>query len=165
MNPDHLLAGLDKLGAIPPEWMTVIIASLPISELRGAIPLAIFKFGFSIPKAFLLSCLGNFIPVIPTLLLISPVSVFLRKIRMFDRFFNWWFERTRRHSEAVEKYEALGLFLFVAIPLPMTGAWSGCIAAYLFNIHFKYALPAVTAGILGAGVLVSLASAGILSIF
>jgi uncharacterized membrane protein len=81
------------------------------------------------------------------------------------RFFNWWFARTRKHSEIVEKYEALGLMLFVAIPLPMTGAWSGCVAAYLLGIKFRYAFPAIVLGVGVAGVIVTMTTIGIIKIF
>ncbi|PKL57316.1 MAG: ligand-binding protein SH3, partial [Methanomicrobiales archaeon HGW-Methanomicrobiales-5] len=72
---------------------------------------------------------------------------------------------TRRHSDLVEKYETLGLILFVAIPLPMTGAWSGCVAAYLLGIKFVHAITAITIGVLVAGLIVGSASMGALSFF
>ena len=65
----------------------------------------------------------------------------------------------------IERYEALGLVLFVAIPLPVTGAWTGTVAAFIFGVRFRYALPAVVGGILIAGVVVTLASLGVISVF
>jgi len=147
------------------ELITIIIASLPISELRGAIPISITQFGFTPMKAFLLSVFGNILPVVPLLFFLNYFTEKLSKIDTFKKFFDWWFERTKKRSSIVEKYEAVGLSLFVAIPLPMTGAWTGCVAAYLFRIKFRYALPAIIVGVLIAGIIVTLTTIGILKIF
>lgn len=146
------------------EMIILIISALPISELRGGIPVAL-SFGFSYAKAFWLAVIGNSIIIIPVLLLLDSVSKFLRRWKMWDRFFTWLFNRTRRHSENVEKYGAIGLAIFVAIPLPMTGAWSGCVAAYLFGIRFRYALPSVFLGVIAAGIIVLLTCMGAIGIF
>lgn len=135
------------------EAAVVILAALPVSELRGAIPLAV-AMGFSPVKAYLLSVAGNILPVLPLLFLLQPVSERLRHIPVFDRFFNWLFERTKKKAALIEKFEMLGLILFVAIPLPITGAWTGCVAATLFKIRFRYAFISVLAGILLAGIIV-----------
>ena len=79
----------------------------------------------------------------------------LRHIPLWSRFFDWLFERTKKKAELVQRYEALGLILLVAIPLPATGAWTGCIAASLFKIKFKYAFPAILIGVLIAGIIVT----------
>lgn len=151
------------LGNIPKELMVVIVGALPISELRGAIPLALY-YGMSFSKAFWLSILGNTVFIIPALFLFEPISCRLRKFRLWSRFFDWVFERTKNNSEVIQKYEALGLALFVAVPLPMTGAWSGVIAASLFKIRFRYALMAIVAGVLCAGLIVlALCALGMLS--
>lgn len=155
--------------ALPRELITIFIAMLPVSELRGAIPWALAQppigGGLTWPQAYLYAVIGNFLPVIPLLLFLGPASQWLRRFRIFDRFFTWLFARTRRRGRIVERYEALGLVLFVAIPLPITGAWTGTVAAFLFGVRFWYALPAVIAGILIAGVVVTLASLGVISIF
>lgn len=154
---------LDALKGIPREYVVMIVGALPVSELRGAIPLA-FSFGMPVYKAFWLSVLGNIIPVVPILFLLEPVSNRLRKFKVFSRFFDWLFERTKKKADAVQKYEALGLVLFVAIPLPVTGAWTGAVAASLFRIRFRYAFPAIICGIIIAGVVVTmLCLAGIMS--
>jgi len=133
----------------------LILAAMPVSELRGAIPVAICKYGYGPLAAYAVSVIGNMLPVIPLLFLLEPVSRRLRHIWLLDRFFTWLFERTRKKSALIEKFEALGLILFVAIPLPMTGAWTGCIAASLFKIRFRYAFPAVLLGVLIAGIIVT----------
>ena len=115
---------------------------------------AIIAFEFSPLKAYCIAFIGNSLPVIPLLLLLEPVSNALRRFPIWKRFFDWLFERTKRKATLVEKFEALGLILFVAIPLPVTGAWTGCVAATLFKIRFRYAFPAIMLGVAIAGVIV-----------
>jgi uncharacterized membrane protein len=148
---------------LPQELIVMIVGALPISELRGAIPLGLY-FGMPVLKAFFWGVLGNIIFIAPALFLFEPISNFLRKFKIWSRFFEWLFKKTRKNSEAVERYEALGLVIFVAIPLPITGAWSGVVAASLFKIKFRYAFPAICLGVIIAGIIVSLlASLGIIS--
>ena len=148
---------------IIPGWlMTMIAAALPISEVRGAIPLAIGVYGFSPLQAYLLSVLGNLLPIIPLLLFLGPVSDFLRRFSVGDRFFSWLFARTR--SKYIKDHENFGLTalaVFVAIPLPMTGAWTGCVIAFLLGFRFWPAFAAIAAGVLIAGVVVTAAVMGV----
>ncbi len=144
----------NSLAAINKEIAVIVLAALPVSELRGAIPVAL-AMGFSPQKAYLLSFIGNLIPVLPLLFLLQPISAGLRHIPVFERFFNWLFERTRKKASLVEKFEAVGLILFVAIPLPVTGAWTGCVAATLFKIRLRYAFIAIAAGVAIAGLVVT----------
>lgn len=148
------------LTGLPKEAVVLIIAALPVSELRGAIPAALM-FGFTPLKAYCIAFIGNVIPVIPLLFLLEPVSNWLRKFPVLKNFFEWLFERTKRKAGLVEKFEAIGLILFVAIPIPVTGAWTGCVAATLFKIRFRYAFPSICMGIALAGLIViSVAMAG-----
>ncbi len=141
-----------------PHWLsTMIIGALPIFELRGAIPIALGVYGMHPVPAYLFAVLGNMIPVVPLLLFLEPVSTYLRRYGPFDTFFSWLFGRTHRnHSERFEKYGTLALTLFVAVPLPVTGAWTGCAAAFVFGIKFRHSLPAILAGVLIAGLVVSI---------
>jgi len=148
---DFILAWLKGL---PQEYIVVILGSLPIVELRGAIPLGL-SFGMPLSKAFMLSVLGNALPIAPALFLLEPVSNRLRRLKLFACFFDWFFERTKKKADAIQKYQALGLAVFVAIPLPMTGAWSGVVAASLFKIRFRYAFLAILAGVIAAGLIVA----------
>lgn len=148
-----------------PVVSTVLLAMAPISELRGAIPLALAHFGMSWPKAYFLSVAGNIIPIIFILPFLESLQRWLRRFPLADKFITWWFGHVRRRSRLVERYGALGLVLFVAIPLPVTGAWTGSIAAWLFGIRFRFAFPAIVLGVLIAGVLVTLASLGFIKIF
>ncbi len=154
---------LRHLNGLPEDYLIVLIGALPIAELRGAIPLAL-SLGMPLAKAFWLSVIGNSIIVAPALFLFEPLTGYLRKFKIWSRFFDWVFERTKKNSGVVQKYEALGLALFVAIPLPVTGAWSGVIAASLFKIRFRYAFLGIISGIICAGLIVSaLCVLGILS--
>ena len=127
---------------------------LPVFELRGAIPFGFYQ-NMPISRIFMLAVLGNLIPVIPIYFLLQPIAAKLTNIPIFRRFFTWLFNHTKKKAEIVQRYEALGLMLFVAIPLPVTGAWTGTIAAALFKVKFKYTMLAVTCGVLIAGCIVT----------
>lgn len=147
---------------LPPELAVLAIAAMPIFELRGAIPVALGYYGMEPGRAYVLAVLGNLVPVVPLLLFLEPVSDWLRaRIPFFERFFSWLFERTHRnHSERFDRYGALALLPFVAIPLPVTGAWTGCAAAFVFGVRFRYSLPAIAIGVAVAGVVVTVLSVG-----
>ena len=148
---------------ILPAWLvTLLAAALPISEVRGAIPLAIGVYGYDPWQAYLLSVLGNLLPVVPLLLFLGPVSDRLRRFELWDRFFTWLFARTRR--KYIQEHESFGLTalaIFVAIPLPMTGAWTGCAIAFLLGFRFWPALAAIAAGVLLAGIVVTATVVGV----
>ena len=138
--------------------LTMLVAALPIGELRAAIPLALFRWHISPFEAYVLSVFGNFLPVIPLLWFWEHAAHRLMSSHpLIHRMFHWVFERTRRkHWKKFETASMFALFVFVAIPLPMTGAWTGTVAAYLFGISFWKAVFAVGAGILLSGILVSI---------
>jgi uncharacterized membrane protein len=142
---------------IPVELATIIVAMTPISELRGSIPLALGVWKIAPWTAFFLSVLGNMIPVIFILLLIGPVSQFLGShSKFFKSFFDWIFKKTKRdHAEKVSKWGVLALFILVAIPLPFTGAWTGSLVAFVFQIPFKQSFPAIFGGVVVAGLIVT----------
>ncbi|MBU4220153.1 MAG: small multi-drug export protein [Euryarchaeota archaeon] len=148
---------LDIFSFIPNrELIVVLIAMLPLAELRVSIPIAIYAFELDPFTAFYLSVIGNMIPVIPLLLFLEPVSNYLRRWRIGDIFFTWLFERTqRKHNDNFEKYGSIGLAIFVGIPLPVTGAWTGCAAAFVFGFKFKNAFLAILAGVIIAGAVVT----------
>jgi len=140
-------------------WLEVLaLAASPISELRGAIPWAILKHHFPWYYAFLVAVIGNLLPVPFILLFLDTFSRLLSKIGIFERMLNWLFERTRRRGKMINRYERIGLALFVAIPLPVTGAWTGSLIAVLFGLKFKYAFLSIFIGILIAGVIVTCAT-------
>lgn len=146
-----------------PVLKTLIMAMLPIGELRVALPLALTHYNLSLPLAFILSVVGNMIPIIFIVFFLEPASKFLSDHNKFARwFFRWLFERTRRkHSKKFETLEEIALVTFVAIPLPMTGAWSGAVAAFVFGIPPKKSLPLIFLGVIGAGIIVTIVTKGI----
>lgn len=130
-------------------------AAAPFSELRGAIPLAILEFEISWPVAFVVAIAGNLLPVPFLLLFLDPLAKFFSKVKLFERIINRIFERSKRRGKLVERYERIGLTLFVAIPFPLTGAWTGSIIAFLLGLPFWRAFIAITIGVLIAGVIVT----------
>ncbi len=133
-------------------------AASPISELRGAIPWAILEHHFPWYYAFLLAVIGNLLPVPFILLFLDTFSRLLSKIGIFEKMLHWLFERTRQRGKMINRYERIGLALFVAIPLPVTGAWTGSLAAVLFGLKFKHAFLSIFIGVLIAGVIVTCAT-------
>jgi len=146
------------------ELITFLLAMTPVGELRLAIPVALSTYDLYWVTAYILSVLGNLVPVLFFLLFLEPVSSWLSaNFSIFDKFFSWLFSRTRdRHEEKIKKYGYPGLVLVVAIPLPITGAWTGTLVAFLFGIKFKKAFPLIALGVLTAGGIVTgLTKAGI----
>ena len=137
------------------ELIIVIISALPIVELRGALPVAINLFHMAWYQAFWLAIVGNLLPVPILLLFLDSLAKLVSRVKIGKRVVNWVFEHTRRRGMAIERYERLGLTLFVAIPLPVTGAWTGSIAAFLLGLKFRYAFLSILMGILIAGAIVT----------
>jgi uncharacterized membrane protein len=137
------------------EFIIIILSATPISELRVAIPLAITTFDFPWYYAFLLAVIGNMLPVPFILLFIESAAKFLSRIPVMKKFFDWLFSVARKRSDKVQKYKFLGLLLFVAIPLPITGAWTGSLIAVILGIGFKQAFFSIFAGVVIAGVIVT----------
>jgi len=137
---------------------TIGTAAAPISELRGAIPIAIGVYHFPWYYAYLFSIIGNILPVPFILLLLDRLIPVLSRVRFLNRLMQWYFTFTKRRSKAIERYGWLGLMLFVAVPLPVTGAWTGSILAVLLRMKFKYAFSAITLGVIIAGIIVTCAT-------
>lgn len=152
----------------PPELATLLIAMLPIAELRAAIPVALVGFEMPVWSAFLWAVIGNLIPAVLLLYLLDPISKWLmKKSSIFNKFFTWVFDRARkRFNTRAGKYgQFIALVLFVAIPLPITGAWTGTAAAFIFGIPVKKSFSAILIGVLIAGVVVTLTTVGLTKIF
>lgn len=151
---ESIITGLQTRG-VSPELAVFITALLPIIELRGAIPLGINFYHLVWYKVVLLALLGNLLPVLPILFLLEKVSKLLSHIPIFKKFFDWLFTRTRKKSKIIEEYEMIGLALFVAIPLPGTGAWTGSVAAFLLGLKYLPSIIAIFCGVLLAAVIVT----------
>ena len=145
------ITGLD----IAKELIVILIAATPIFELRGAIPTGIGILEMPWYYTYMLAIIGNILPVPFILLFLESVSRWLSRVPLFKKWFDWLFERTRRRSGVIQKYKRIGLVLFVAIPLPITGAWTGALAAVLLGIGFKQAFFSILLGVLIAGVIVT----------
>ena len=146
----------------------IAISTLPIVELRGAIPVGHILFPDSdkstrlgrddwarAGRIFFYAVLGNMIPVPLILLLLGPLSNLLMKVPAGQKFCDWLFARTRRKTADIEKYEFWGLAIFVAIPLPATGAWTGAMAGWLLGLNFFRSLLSIFIGVLIAGVIMT----------
>jgi uncharacterized membrane protein len=134
------------------------ISTLPIVELRGAVPVGIVAFKMPWWKVYLVAVVGNMLPIPFILLLLGPVSNFLMRFAIGKKFFDWLFARTRRKSADVEKYEELGLMIFVAVPLPVTGGWTGAMAAFLMGLPFWKSMLFILLGVMIAGVIMTILS-------
>jgi len=141
---------------IHPGVIVVLVSMLPIFELRGSLPLALLAFKMPLIPAFILSVIGNMIPVIPYLYLLGYIADYLMKrSKLCEKFFTWVFEHTRKKGKIIEKYEEIGLVIFVGIPLPMTGAWSGAVAAFIFDLDKKKSIFLLLLGVILAGLIVT----------
>lgn len=156
--------GLVGLSAAFANYVYVFIISLlPIIELRGAIPVA-FALGLPLVPSFLVSVIGNLLPIPFILWLITPFCNWLKKTRLFKWFPEFLEKKVNKNKDKVTKYAKWGLLLFVAIPLPGTGAWTGALIASFLDFKFKDALLAIIGGVLVAGVIMSLVSYGVLGL-
>ena len=140
-------------GSVGKEGIVFIISMIPILELRGALLVAGPLLGVPVAKAIPLCIIGNIIPVPFILLLITPIFNWMKGTKKLKPFVDRMEARAMSKKDQIEKYEFWGLVLFVGIPLPGTGAWTGSLIAALLGIKFKKAFPAVVIGILLATVI------------
>lgn len=149
-----MLDDLLRLG-IAREFIVLIIAAVPIFELRGAVPVGINIFHFPWYYTLGIAIIGNMLPVPFILLFLDRATRLLRRVPPLRRAIDWWFERTEKRSGMVRKYGAIGLAVFVGIPLPFTGAWTGALLATFLRLPFWRSLVAILAGVLAAGAIVT----------
>lgn len=138
-----------------------LISMVPVVELRGSIPIGI---GLGVPVwlTFLVAIAGNCLPVPLILLFMRGLLRWMKKVRYLDRFALWLEKKAHKCSVRVLKYASFGLFFFVAVPLPGTGAWTGALVASVLDMRMKYALPSIICGVLCAGVIITLICSGVL---
>lgn len=145
---------IDALGgSVGKEAIVFIISMIPILELRGALLVAGPLLGVPVARAIPLCIIGNIIPVPFILLLITPVFNWMKGTKLFKPMVTKLESKAMSKSDQIEKYEFWGLVLFVGIPLPGTGAWTGSLIAALLGVKFKKAFPAVILGIFMATVI------------
>ena len=144
------------LDIVGEELCVLFCSMIPIIELRGAIPMAAV-FGLPWWQAYLLSVLGNMIPVPFILLFINTIIKWMSnsRVKFFNKFANWLLAKAEKNREKIEKYSFWGVCLFVAIPLPVTGAWTGSLVAATIGMKFWKALLSTFIGVLIAGLIVT----------
>ncbi len=143
------------------------VAMVPLIELRGAVPIAV---GFEIPllQAFIISVIGNMVPVPFIYLFARKVLIWGKDKKVIGKFFTFCLEKGEAGGNKLKAKAGRGLyfalFIFVGIPLPGTGAWTGTLAASILNMDFKKTVIAVMAGVVLAGIIMGAASAGIFGV-
>jgi len=129
-----------------------IVSMMPIVELRGAIPFGV-SLGLDWREVYILSVIGNIIPIPFIILFFRPVIEYMEKTKLFGKLASKLRHRTNNKIKNLNKYKMLGLFLFVAIPLPGTGAWTGSAIAALLKMRVKHSFWPIFVGVLAAGIL------------
>lgn len=145
---------------IPAELTVFFVSLLPILEIRGGM-IAARLLDMNFIPAFLISYLGNMLPIPFIILFIRKIFAFLRRFRFFEKIILRLEARTEKNKDKVLRYESWGLLLFVAIPLPGTGGWTGALMAALLDIPMKRSLPIIALGVFIAGLIMSLLTYGI----
>lgn len=149
-------------GSMAREALVFIVSLLPLLELRGGI-LVGYALGMDFWPTFLLSLVGNILPIPFILLFLNYIFQLLRQTPL-GFIVQKCEEKAMKKSESIQKYAYWGIFLFVAIPLPGTGAWTGALIAILLGMNRKKTFCYIIAGILAAGLLMSLLSFGVLDL-
>jgi len=135
-------------------YLTVFFtAMLPVWELKGAIPMGVMAMGMPLWTAFILAYIGSCIPAIFIVFFIERIIKMLAKskVKFFNRVSNWILGKVEKHHDKIEKYGYLGIFLFVAIPLPGTGTWTGSLLAAMMELKPRKVIPIIIIGNLVAG--------------
>ena len=153
-------------GKVGKEFIVFLISMVPILELRGGL-LAAGPLMLNVPlwRAIPICIAGNLLPIPFILLLITPIFNWMKTTKIFRPMVEKLERKAMGKSDKIEKYEFWGLAIFVGIPLPGTGAWTGALIASLLGIKFKKAFPAIVIGVCMATVIMSILSYGILGIF
>lgn len=141
------------------------MSMVPVIELRGAVPYGVTA-GLPLLPVLLTAILGNMVPVPFILLFIRKILAWMKTREGFCRRLAEKLEaRALSKSDMLEKYAAFGLFVLVAIPLPGTGAWTGSLVAAVFQLKWKHAIPSIFAGVVAAGIIMSIVSYGVKALF
>ncbi len=145
---------------IPPELTIFIISLMPILELRGGM-IAARILDVNFYEAFAICYVGNMLPIPFILLFIKKIFEWLRRFKFFEKIIVRLEAKTERNKQKVLRYKSWGLLVFVAVPLPGTGGWTGALMAALLGIDFKRSLPIIALGVFIAGLIMSLLTYGI----
>ena len=145
---------------VPAELVAFVISLCPVLECRGGM-IAARLMEIPFIKACLICYIGNMLPIPFIILFIKKIFAFLRRFKGFDKFISKLEAKTEKNKDKVMKYKQWGLLLFVAIPLPGTGGWTGALFAALLDIDIKKSFPIIALGVLVAGVIMAIISYGI----
>ena len=141
-----------------PDWISLIaISILPVIELRGGI-IAAKLMGVAFLRAFPICIIGNMLPIPFVLLLLDKIFALLRKSKITKGFMAYLDRKVEKNRDKVERYGWFGLLLFVGIPLPGTGAWTGALIAHALKMPIKKSLPAIFLGVISAAIIMSVVS-------
>ena len=140
------------------------LAMMPVVELRAALPWAIAR-GLDPWLSYVLCVLFNMVPVPFILLFLNRILAWMEGTKAFAGMAKWLRERAHKKSDTYYKYEMLGLFILVAIPLPGTGAWTGSLVAAVMGLKMKRAIPPIFLGVAAAGIIMLTLSLGVVSVF
>lgn len=146
------------------EILVFIISLMPILELRGGL-LAAALLGLDPIPSYIISIIGNVLPVPFILLLITKILAWMKnsKVEFFNKIANWLNEKVEKNKGQIEKFGYLGVVLFVGIPLPGTGAWTGTLIASVLNMDKKKTFVAVMAGLIMASIIMMFLSFGVVA--
>lgn len=139
---------------VPDELTVFLISLMPVLEIRGGM-IAARLLEMDFLKAFAICYVGNMLPIPFIILFIRKIFEFLRRFKFFERIIVKLEKKTEKNKDKVMRYEAWGLLLFVAIPLPGTGGWTGALMAALLDIRIRRSLPIIAIGVLIAGFIMS----------
>ena len=153
-SAEEYALGLRRHG-IAPLAVAGLVSMLPIFELRGGIPVGNLLFGLHPAAVYAVCVIFNLVPVLPVLFLLLPLKRALERIPLFKRFFTLMLRRVERNRALIERYEEFGLLLFVAIPLPVTGAWTGSLIAVVLGLKTMKSFLFIALGVLLAGIVVT----------
>lgn len=142
------------LAGLPKELAVFLISLCPILELRGGM-IAASMLGLELWKALPICVLGNLLPIPFILLFIRKILSLLKKTKLFRGLVEWVERKAEKNKAKITKYATWGLFLFVAIPLPGTGAWTGALVADALDIHVKKSFPTICLGVLMASAIMT----------
>ncbi len=155
---------MQVLQGMPNELIVGIVSMVPVVELRGGL-IAAALLGMPLWRGVLFCLIGNMIPVPFILLFIRQIFAFMKKHNILTKFIAFLEGKTARNQEKVMRYKQWGLLLFVAVPLPGTGGWTGSLFAALLEIDFKKALPIIALGVFIADIIMSVLTYGAGAVF
>lgn len=145
--------------------IAILLSLLPISEVRGAIPFALSS-GFNPVTVFFLMSFFNILAIPITFFFLDNIHHHCLKVSHYEKFFNYYIEKSRKKIEGkINKGILFALFIFVAIPFPATGAYTGTLLAWFFKLNRKHSFVAISLGIFGSALIVTLVSLGIIKLF